>query len=264
MGADEVTLGRKKDPPSELRVARRMQLIERRHAEFGEQFNSIEHARSTGRAHAIFIGDCHLRVIHRAVQTGEATTLIPHAWCDPCIVGGATAHGLANPNSESQAGNIFRRRIEFAEKWQHLVFMLGEADTGFMIWYRTHQLGESIAKLGESLDPYLAFLREVHEQGFEKMIVLSSPATPGHRRIRRQKFEVTQEDRTELTMRWNQELADRAGDMYTYVDVTTPTLDPATGLVKPEYIDPHDQDHLLSEPYGLVIAEQLRPLLTPP
>jgi hypothetical protein len=131
-----------------------------------------------------------------------------------------------------------------------------------VLWYRQHTLGESINAMYESIDNYLAFLREVHEQGFENLYVLSVPPTPGDRYIRKVKFEVSQRDRTELTLRYNEELERRA-DFYTFVDVTTGTLDPATGLVAEEFIDPHDQAHLLPEPYARVIAPQLGPLLSP-
>jgi hypothetical protein len=245
------------------RAVRRLQIVEKRYAEYGEAFNSIEHARSTGRAHVVAIGDCHLRVIGRAMQRPDAPPLMPHVWLDPCIVGGATARGLRNPSSASGAVPVFRRRVELAQPWQPLVFMLGEADTGFQLWYTRHTLGESIEAMYETIDTYIGFLREVHEQGFDKIFVLSVPFTPGHRRIRKVNFEVSQEDRTELGRQYNLEMERRA-DFYTYVDVTTPTLDPATGLVTEEYIDPHDPDHLLSEPYGRVIADVLGPLLTPP
>jgi hypothetical protein len=89
------------------------------------------------------------------------------------------------------------------------------------------------------------------------------PFTPGPRRIRKVNFEVSEEDRSALGRAFNEELAKRA-DFYTYVDVTTGTLDPATGLVKDEYKDPHDPDHLLSEPWARVVAQELGPLLTPP
>ena len=244
------------------RAVRRLEIVEKRHAAYGEDFNSIEHARSTGRAHAVCIGDCHLRVIQRALQPPNAPPLMPHVWLDPCIVGGATARGLRNPNSESGAVPVFRRRIELAQPWQHMVFMLGEADTGFQLWYTRHTLGESIEAMHETIDTYVGFLREVHEQGFDKLYVLSVPFTPGLRRIRKVNFEVSQEDRTELGRQYNLEMERRA-DFYTYVDVTTGTLDPVTGLVAEEYIDPRDPDHLLSEPYARVIADELGPHLTP-
>jgi hypothetical protein len=76
-------------------------------------------------------------------------------------------------------------------------------------------------------------------------------------------FEVSEEDRSALGRAFNEELEKRA-DFYTYVDVTTGTLDPGTGLVKDEYKDPHDPDHLLSEPWARVVAQELGPLLTPP
>jgi hypothetical protein len=197
------------------------------------------------------------------MQTGEAPPLLPHVWFDPCIVGGATARGLRNPSSASGAVQVYRHRLGLAKPWQQLVFMLGEADTGFQLWYTRHTLGESIEAMHETVDTYLAFLREVRELGFDKLFVLSVPFTPRPRRIRKVNFEVSEEDRSALGRAFNEEL-ERHADFYTYVDVTTGTLDPATGLVAEKYIDPHDADHLLSEPWAHVIAGELGPLLTPP
>ena len=253
---------RQKEPPS-ARAARRLAIVDKRHEQHGEEFNSLEHARSTGRAHVVCIGDCHLRVVQKALQPFDAPPLLPHVWFDPCIVGGATAYGLANPNSASGAVPVYRRRIELAETWQPLVFMLGEADTGFMLWYQHRVLEETIAAMHTCVERYLTFMREVYEQGFEQLYVLSVPPTPGDRKIRKVNFELSQRDRTELGLRYNAEL-ERLADFYTYVDVTTGTLDPATGLVAEEFIDPRDQDHLLPAPYARVMAKELGPLFAPP
>lgn len=250
------------DEPQSAREARRIELLEERHAVFAEEFDSLDHARSTGRAHAVIMGDSHVGVVRTALQPYDAPPLIPHAWFDPCIVAGATARGLANPFSKTNAMTIFRRRIELAQPWQHLVFQLGDADCGFMIWYRAHE-GDIVEELQKSIENYVAFLEEVRDMGYEKLIVMSSPATGGPKKLRRHGVEVSEEDRTALTQRYNAELERRA-DFYTYVDTTTPTLDAATGMVQRSYIKPNDPHHLSHEPFARLIADRLGPLLTPP
>jgi hypothetical protein len=237
--------------------------MERRHAALGEEFDSLDHARSTGRAHVVAIGDCHVATIAEGVQPPNAPPLMPHVWLDPCSLRTAGARGLKNPLSGSGSVQIFQRRIALAKTWQPLIFEVGEADTGFFIFDRAAKRGQSHEELmHQSIDIYLDFLREVQAQGFEQLFVLSAPATGGDRHIERGGT-FPQKERTELTQRFNEELERRA-DFYTYVDITTPTLDPATGVLASQFVDPDDPDHLAPEPWGPVVAERLGPLLSPP
>jgi hypothetical protein len=253
---------RAQEHPSE-RVARRLANVERDHAEHSDEFDSIEHARSTGRAHAVFIGDCHVRYLFPGLVPDDAPPLIPHAWIDMLSVVSASARGLANPDSMSGALPLFTRRIELAQRWQPLIFMVGEADTGFLIWNRIEKGRGTIDELVEqSIDHYMNFLRDVHAQGFDKIIVLSSPATSAAR-YSDAGIHNPQGPRTELTLRYNDELARRA-DFFTFLDITTPTLDPATRLLAPDFIDPEDLDHVATGPWARVLADQLGPLLSPP
>ncbi len=53
-------------------------------------------------------------------------------------VGGATAQGSVNPNSNTNALNIFRNKIHKINKtdYKYVIINLGEVDCGFVIWYR--------------------------------------------------------------------------------------------------------------------------------
>ncbi len=245
--------------------ARRLEKVEERHAPHGEAFNSLDHARSTGRAHVVCLGDSHVGVICSGLQPDNAAPLMAHAWVDPCSVVGATARGMANPHSRTNALSIFQHRIKLAEVWQQLVFQLGEVDCGYTIWLTAEKRGTSIEELMlTSIDNYVAFLGELHSQGFEELFVLSAPATGDARDMRGHGAEaVSQRDRTDLTLRYNEELERRAG-LYEFVDVTTPTLDPATGLVAAAFLNDPIDHHLADEPYGRLTAERLGPLLSPP
>jgi hypothetical protein len=155
------------------------------------------------------------------------------------------------------------KRIELAQRWQPLMFSVGEADTGFMIWNKIQKgRGEKYELLETSIEHYLTFLRGVKEQGFDKIIVFSSTATSGDRYLDAGIHNPVGE-RTELTLRYNDELAQRA-DFFTFVDITTPTLDPETRLLSEAFIDPEDLDHVAAQPWARVTAELLGPLLTPP
>jgi hypothetical protein len=238
--------------------------MEARFAARAERFNSLALARETRRNHVVCLGDSHLFVFRDDLPQENVAKRLPH-WFDPCIVVGATARGLLNPFSRTNALNIFRRRIELAEPWQPVVFQLGEVDCGFLIWYRSEQDGDSVdAELNRSVEGYLAFLAEVRACGFEQLIVLSAPLPavehdhewvgPTHAR---RSIAVPQRDRTELTTRFNGAMARHAGD-YAFLDVSSSTRDDATGLIKAEFVSADATDHhLAAEPYSRVIAEQL-------
>ncbi len=56
-----------------------------------------------------------------------------------CSVMGATASGLYNPQSKTQAYPIFKEKIRSISKGKKIIIMLGEVDTGFIIWYRANK-----------------------------------------------------------------------------------------------------------------------------
>lgn len=259
-------------PPT--RDAKLLAHVEERFARNGAAFNSLERARTTGRAHVVCLGDSHLFVFRDDLPHDQNVThLVPHAWFDTCIVTGATARGLVNPFSYTNALNVYRRRIELAEPWQPVVFQVGEVDCGFLIWFRARKQGEPVdEQLRHSIESYVGFIGEVRARGFEQLYVLSAPLPTmrdghewqGSARARTAIRDVPQRDRTELTRRYNAELARLAGD-YEFVDVTEPTLDATTGLISDAYVNPSQDDHHLAvEPYSRLVAERLGPRLHPP
>lgn len=62
---------------------------------------------------------------------------------DVCCVGGATAQGAVNPNSKTDALNIFKKKIT-KSKTDKILIMLGEVDCGFVIWVRSKKYNISV------------------------------------------------------------------------------------------------------------------------
>lgn len=86
-------------------------------------------------------------------------------------VGGATASGLENPNSKTDAYNIFRKAIN-DENPKYVLTMLGEVDTGFVIWYRAQKKEISVIdSLNHTIKTYTNFLSGIKA----KRIVFSAP-----------------------------------------------------------------------------------------
>lgn len=84
------------------------------------------------------VGDSHLRGIRRAAERG----LIKRG-CVFTQVPGATAVGLRNPNSTTNALETFRAAL-LPRRNVIPVIHLGEVDCGFVIWYRAEKYGESL------------------------------------------------------------------------------------------------------------------------
>lgn len=215
---------------------------------------------AAGHTHALGFGDSHAEVLWRVRLPGVRWDVLP--------VTGATALGVVNPNSRTDALRTFDARIGTAPIWQPAVSVLGEVDCGFLIFHRAERRKTSIeAQLHESVGNYLAFLDRHADR---RRIVLSVPlpttrdnAEFGEPGNARREVAATLSERTELTLRYNDELRGGCASRgVEYVDVTTPQLDPATGRVSDELRHPLAGDHHLHpERFAAIIAAALRPLL---
>lgn len=80
-----------------------------------------------------------------------------------CIVPGATASGLANPNSKTKALPIFKEYLKKNFRRGDIIIVeLGEVDCGFTIWLRSQREEISIeTQLDQTLDNFEKFLNEL-------------------------------------------------------------------------------------------------------
>jgi hypothetical protein len=227
-------------------------------------FNRRLVARSLRREHVLCLGDSHTAVF-RDVK-------IPGLWFLPHGVGGATASGILNPLNKSESFKIFTGRLQRAPRWQNVLLLLGEVDCGFLIWHRARRLGLGVTEqLTLTLDAYAAFIGRVVDDGFARVMVLSAPPPtisdyPEGKLgpVARLRSDVTASliDRTDLTLRFNQELSERCAAVgATFVDVTTRCIDGETGVIRPEFVRANSSNHHLARaPYSQLISESLFPI----
>jgi len=170
-----------------------------------------------------------------------------------CVVSGATAQGLHNPNSRTNALPIFEQRCARARSWQKLLFMLGEVDCGFVIWYRAKKYNVDIeSQLRLSLNAYSNLLAQQVDDGFS-VLVLSAPLPTirdgqnwGEVANARREVDASQRDRTDLTLEYNARLSEICSEIgASFIDATSQTLDPQTRLLRPEYLNSTPTDHHL-------------------
>lgn len=195
-------------------------------------------------------------------------------WCFPrhyfrvCAVGGATASGLENPHSQSQAAARFAAALRQGIDGT-LIVMLGEVDTGFVIWYRAQKHDEPVAAMfDQAVERYTRFIAELAAR-CERLIVVSTPLPTiadgqelGEIAKLRREVRATQRERTDLTRRFNGAVgAFCAGAGVHHLDLDPDSLGP-DGLVRPELLrsDPSDH-HYHPGRYAALLCRRLRPLI---
>ena len=98
-------------------------------------------------------GDSHTRVFNYCNSRQNEFVF------DVCVVSGATAQGAVNPNSKTDALNIFEKKIN-STRADKILIMLGEVDCGFVIWVRSKRYNISIDdQINISVNNLFTFLR---------------------------------------------------------------------------------------------------------
>ena len=117
----------------------------------------------------LILGDSHTPIFNHELFKEK----FPDLFFNIHTVVGATASGLENPNSKTKAYPIFREAIKKSTAKQVIV-MLGEVDTGFVIWYRAQKYQESVASMmDKAIESYSRFLLELAMR-FE-VVCISTP-----------------------------------------------------------------------------------------
>lgn len=201
--------------------------------------------------HIICLGDSHIGVFREISQK----KLIPQLNFDVISVSGATAQGIVNPNSQTNALEIFERRLKLAKPWQPIFIQLGEVDCGFVIWHRAKKYGVSIEEQLEfSIKNYCAFLAKVKAMGFGHIYVLSAPLPTiaddtkwGEVANARREIAASQQKRTDLTWKYNLILEEKCLELgINFLDVTTQQLNKNTGVIADIFLNTEPLDHHLN------------------
>lgn len=219
--------------------------------------------RSLSRKTYVF-GDSHTEVF----QYISEKRLILFQSYDVTLVGGATAQGLRNPNSKTDCLNIFKRKIEKLPLDAKLIFMLGEVDTGFVIWYRAQKYNENVEnQLTLSLECYFQFLENLKKQGYKNICVISTPLPTiednqdwGEIANLRKSITATKKQRTELTLKYNALLEKKCEqNAFTYVGTDDVLLDRNTHVIHNFFMNKDRNNHHLDlEMYSKVMVNKLK------
>jgi hypothetical protein len=219
-----------------------------------------------GRQVAYCLGDSHARVFDR-IQEGA---LLRRTSLDVTRVLGATALGMANPNSRSNALVDFTRALRGVPTDLPLITLLGEIDCGYLLWYRADRAGHDVSvEFEQSLAAYTGYLADLQQRGHSRLIVAMVPPPTVQDYAEwagldnaRKHVTASLAQRAELTRSYNRRLREWAGahraEILDYEDDVT---DPATGMVRPELVHPDPLNHHLDpERFAAVVASRMREL----
>lgn len=186
-----------------------------------------------------------------------------------CEVGGATALGLVNPNSKTNALPIFSKKIQTTSA-KKILIMLGEVDCGFIIWVRSkrynisvdHQINESIQNLFNFIQKHVIDTNKYKNND----IIIAGSVLPTIRDNAdknllggaRREVDASQQLRTLKTLEYNTILKNKCNDCgYTYIDITEDIIDKNENIVKSMYLNKNPHDHHLDneKTYKLWISQ---------
>lgn len=197
------------------------------------------------RKEILVLGDSHASIFF---QKGIRRAF-PKSFFNVINVGGATASGLANPNSKSQASSRFAEALEDTTA-KRVIFLLGEVDAGFIIWYRAAKYGEPVEEvMAKAVETYTGFLSKVRSS-MDEVICISAPLPTirdgvawGDVANARKEVTATQLERTGLTLRFNEAvraICESHGIGFISLDRESLGSD---GLVRPELLNSDPDDH---------------------
>jgi hypothetical protein len=192
----------------------------------------------------LVLGDSHTPVFNHPLFKEK----FPNLFFNVLTVIGATASGLENPNSTTQAYPVFRKAVRQTTAKQ-IIVMLGEVDTGFVIWYRAQKYQEPVAAMmDKAITNYSRFLTELNLR-FE-VVCISAPLPTiqddndwGDIANARKEVTASQVERTALTLEFNRIMQ----EFCTQNDIRYIMLDGLSlgdsGIVKSELLNGDCNDH---------------------
>jgi len=209
-----------------------------------------------------FFGDSHARIY----ITEGAAQLQNDIKFDVHHIGGATAQGAVNPNSKTQALNLYRETLENKKNnnnrislFDYFAIMLGEVDCGFVIWYRAKKYNETIQQqIMLAVNNLEEFLKKDVERYFSnnKIVVIGAPLPTikdnTDRRFlqgARKEVDASLRERIDCTFEYNKQLAIMAKkNNYHYFDISNETFDQENYCVFPQFLSKDPRDHHFDGP----------------
>ena len=192
----------------------------------------------------LVLGDSHAAIFNHPHLKG----CFPDTYFHVCFIGGATVSGLENPNSKTDSRRIFETALATCRHRKTTIVMLGEVDTGFVIWYRAAKYKESVDEmLKKTVTKFERFIEKINK--YNKIIVISTPLPTIHDddsgEVANLRKEVTATllERTELTLKFNALIQSFCEHQrVSFLSLDEDSLG-KNGLVNPELLNDDPTDH---------------------
>lgn len=214
----------------------------------------------------LVLGDSHADVFEEDAMKSS----FPGRFFHVVAVRGATVSGLENPNSKTQAYPTLMAQAR-RSKARVAIVLLGEVDTGFVIWYRAEKHGAPVARmLDKALRNYQKFLLELVPRF--RVICISTPLPTirdgqdwGEVANIRKNVQTTQAERTRLTLEFNRRMRDFCKkNGIDHLSLDERSLGP-DGLVSPHLLNPDPRNHhYAKDVYAEMMVGDLQRLLGRP
>jgi hypothetical protein len=175
-----------------------------------------------------------------------------------CEVGGATALGLVNPNSKTNALPISADKIKKFNLYDKIILMLGEVDCGFVIWVRSKRYNISVdQQVHQSVINLFKFIDNevIKKNNYTKsQIIVCGSVLPtikdnANKKLlggARSEVNENQYIRTQKTLEYNNLLKENCCKRgFNYIDITNDILDRKNGIVSNLYLNKNPYDHHL-------------------
>ena len=206
------------------------------------------------RGHATLhcLGDSHVQMFDRLQIEGY----LPNTRLRVFSLPGATATGMPNPNSRTQAGVKFQNYLRQVPAHHHVLICLGEVDCGFVIWHNAQRHALSIDdQLQRAIVNYQALVDPLRRRHEGRIILCAAPLPTimdgrdwGEVANLRREVTATLAQRTQLTQRFNQRLSDYAQQHHLrYLDLDRDLFDPSQERIADRFLNSDPLDHHLNE-----------------
>ncbi|WP_418139340.1 hypothetical protein AB9R84_11330 [Oceanimonas smirnovii] len=205
------------------------------------------------------LGDSHTVYFSYGVRNG----LYYPFEVDVCTVSAATAAGLRNDDSFTQAAARFKDFLKDKQKNSLILFQMGEVDCGILVWLRSKKYGTSLnEEMNKSISSYVDFVQELQREGFFN-IGITSPTLPtindkDHAGVviseRRKKVAASQHERTEITLIFSEKLKERFERLgVVYVDASSDFIDKDSRLCNVKFRNKNAKDHHMDNELASVV-----------
>jgi hypothetical protein len=212
----------------------------------------------------LVLGDSHVRVFKYCNEQQK------NIYFEVIAVGGATAQGSVNPNSNTNALNLFKEKLKNIQNkdFKYIVINLGEVDCGHLIWYRKDKYNISIEEqLKITTDNLFKFINlEILPKFNSSKVIVNGSILPtikdntdkNYLKGTRSEINTSQIDRTNLTLKYNEILKNNClKNGYNYMDITEHILNNNTKVINDIYLNKDKYDHHLDDSltYNLWLKE---------